>query len=304
MADSSSVVIRVPASTANLGPGFDCLGLALDIWNETSFTLSGDSISIEITGEGQNQLARNESNLIYRSFYETLEKHAHPVPSGIKISCKNEIPVSSGLGSSATAVITGIYAANSLFNLNLSKVDIFNLAVKYEGHGDNLAASLEGGLVLVFPTESGFHFTKIEAPSMHIVICVPEIQLSTHEARNSLPKTYESSDVVFNISHTVLLVHAFRKRNYSLLKTAMQDRIHQPYRFMLIPGAEKAIYAAYDRGASGVALSGAGPGLIAFCKKSDPSIAKAMQTAFQKEEIRSKTIITETCLKSAHVLID
>jgi len=304
MVNSTGVIIRVPASTANLGPGFDCLGLALDIWNETSFRLTGDSLSIEIAGEGENLLARNRSNLIFRAFSETLEKNSLTVPAGLRIFCKNEIPVSSGLGSSATAVITGIYAANSLFNLHLSKSEIFNLSVGYEGHGDNLAASLEGGLVLVFLARSEFHIRRIEIRSMPAVICIPEIQLSTHEARSILPKTYSSGDVVFNISHTALLVNAFCQQDHSILGTAMQDRIHQPYRLALIPGAEKAIQAANSSGASGVALSGAGPGLIAFCKGNEALIAKAMQTAFKQEGIRSKIIITRTCLKFAHAIVD
>jgi homoserine kinase len=249
MAEITHVKVRVPATAANLGPGFDCLGMTLDIWNEVKFTLSGDSLEIQIHGEGENQLPRDKSNLIYYVLSETLLSHSKIIPKGLKIYCDNNIPVSSGLGSSASAVLAGILAANSLFDLR--------------------------GI-----------------PQINVIICLPDFQLSTQEARTALPDHYPKEDVIFNISRSSLLIFALINEKYELLRNAMQDRIHQPYRLSLIPGAEDAINMAYQNGAYGVALSGAGPGIIAIYEKEYTKIAESMKFAFQKKGLESRIIYT------------
>jgi homoserine kinase len=292
MAEITHVKVRVPATAANLGPGFDCLGMTLDIWNEVKFTLSGDSLEIQIHGEGENQLPRDKSNLIYYVLSETLLSHSKIIPKGLKIYCDNNIPVSSGLGSSASAVLVGILAANSLFDLRLSDTEILNYAVGFEGHADNLAASLAGGLVLSYSTDSGYCWQKTGIPQINVIICLPDFQLSTQEARTALPDHYPKEDVIFNISRSSLLIFALINQKYELLRNAMQDRIHQPYRLSLIPGAEDAINMAYQNGAYGVALSGAGPGIIAIYEKEYTKIAESMKFAFQKKGLESRIIYT------------
>lgn len=303
MDDGSRVLIRIPATTANLGPGFDTLGMTLDIWNEVEIVLSGESLSIDVAGEGENLLSRDISNRIYQVFVDTLFGQSKNLPHGLKISCKNQIPISSGLGSSAAAVLAGILSANALWALNMDDLEILNTAASYEGHADNLAAAMFGGLVLTYRTDSGYQIERIHIPQLDAVLVIPEVRLSTKEARSALPELISTEDAVFNISRTALLINAFHNQDFSLLKSAMQDRMHQPHRTKLIAGADEALQAAFEVGALGAALSGAGPGLIAFCDRSCPDIGDAMRLAFQKKGMRTRVIYTKTTNKAAQIQI-
>jgi len=284
MAEKSSVTIRVPATTANLGPGFDCLGLALDLWNEVTFSLAGYNLEIQIQGEGEKDLATDHTNLVFRAFSLVLEKFSIQTPRGLSIQCHNRIPVASGLGSSSSAVIAGLLAARQLYSLDIEDHEMLRFGLELEGHADNIAACLFGGLVVVVQDGDTLITHKESIQPLHATIALPQIKLSTQEARGVLPGSYSRQDTVFNIGRTALLIGSLVAGDYSILSTAMQDRVHQPYRIRLIPGVEIALQAALDAGALGAALSGAGPSLIAFTKERNPKIAASMQQSIEKDK--------------------
>ena len=291
MTEPNSLTLRVPATTANLGPGFDCLGLALDMWNEISIELAGEDVRIRIEGEGVGQLPQDNSNLILRAAKRLYDREKQPFPKGISLRCKNAIPTCSGLGSSASAVIAGLCAARKLLHSQISDEDLLSLAAEFEGHADNAAACLLGGLVIVNKAQNSWIVEKVPIQPLKAVIVLPEVKLSTQEARAALPASIVRQDAVDNIARTTLLIYALREGRKDLLKHAMQDHVHQPYRLKLIPGAEAALQAAYDAGAYGAALSGAGPSLIAFGDENLEEIGKAMQRAFSDKAVSSKVYL-------------
>jgi homoserine kinase len=286
------ITIRIPATSANLGPGFDSLGLALDLWNETIITLAIE-YSVQVNGEGKEKISPGENNLIIRSAQRLAEYVGKRLPP-FHLDCINRIPLSSGLGSSAAAKLTGLLGANALLGKPLSKDEILNLAAEMEGHPDNVAPALLGGLV-VSTVEDGKVFAhKVNADANHdspiqVTVVLPDFHLSTQQARAALPEQITLKDAVHNISRTVLVTEAFRNGDLDLLGKAMTDTLHQPYRLWLIPGAREAMDAAKEAGASAAALSGAGPSVIAFSAKRDPAISEAMTHAFQQAGHSART---------------
>lgn len=293
------VTVRIPATTANLGPGFDCLALALDLWNETTFSLEGKGIQLEITGEGETTLSKDERNLLVRTMLSCFQSLGVPKPEGLRVVCRNAIPLGSGMGSSASAVLAGLLGARALLGHTIDTDQILRLAVEIEGHADNAAAALLGGLVIVVQEQRSFYTHRIQIPSLEVAYILPDVRLPTQVARAALPKQISLFDAVFNIGHTALVIEALRNGDLSLLQKAMQDRLHQPYRLKLIPGAADAFQAAQQAGASAVALSGAGPGLVAFCAGRSSEIASAMLTAFEQAGIGARTFILKTTTKGA-----
>jgi len=283
MAEQRTVTIRVPATSANLGPGFDCLGLALDLWNEVTFSQGGKTLNIQIQGEGKNDLPTDHTNFIVQAFLLILNKFSITPPDGLTIQCHNRIPVSSGLGSSSSAVIAGLLAAKILYSLEIEDHRLLEIGLELEGHADNMAACLMGGLVIVIQEGIELITRKLPVKSLQATIALPQVKLSTQEARDVLPVSYSRQDTVFNIGRSALLIGSLVSGDYSILATAMQDRVHQPYRLGLIPGAENALQAALNAGALGAVLSGAGPSVIAFHAEKDAGISAAMQLAFEKE---------------------
>lgn len=286
------ITIRVPATSANLGPGFDSLGLALDLWNEAVITLAIE-YSAQVSGEGAEKLSTGETNLIIRSAQKLAECAGKRLPP-FHLSCINRIPLSSGLGSSAAAKLTGLLGANTLLGKPLSFEEILNLAAEMEGHPDNVAPALMGGLV-VSSIEDGkvlAHKVNVGA-SLDIPLCItivlPTIHISTQEARAALPEEVKRKDAVHNISRAVMVTEAFRNGDLDLLGRAMIDTLHQPHRLALIPGARQAMDAAKEAGASSTALSGAGPSIIAFSSKRDPAIGEAMVRAFEGAGLSTRT---------------
>ena len=271
------VHVRVPATTANLGPAFDCLGLALGLWNETSFLVEGERLKWDIRGEGASLLPLDERNLLWRAFQAGMQAAALPPPSGVRIRCENGIPLGSGLGSSAAAVVSGLLGAQALSGGALSDEALFHLALSLEGHPDNIAPALLGGLVI----SAGEVTRKLEVPRWYVVYALPEVRLSTRDARAVLPAQVPLADAVFNIGHALLVVEALRAGDLALLRRAMDDRLHQSCRAALVPGMTEALEAAREQGGA-AALSGAGPGVVAFCQKSRVRrIGQAMRNAFE-----------------------
>ncbi len=291
------ITIRVPATSANLGPGFDSLGLALDLWNETTMALAIE-YTVQVTGEGRERLSQGENNMIIQSAQKLAERVGKRLPP-FHVDSINRIPLSSGLGSSAAAKLTGLLGANVLLGKPLSREEILELATDMEGHPDNAAPALLGGLV-VSTLENGRVFThKINVDGNHsavgnfespiqVTVVLPNLHFSTRESRASLPEHVALTDAVHNISRAVLVAEAFRNGDLALLGRAMKDTLHQPYRLKLIPGAPAAMEAAKNAGAAAVALSGAGPSLIAFSADGHAAIGEAMQRAFTEAGLESR----------------
>jgi homoserine kinase len=285
----AQVTIRVPATSANLGAGFDCLALALNLWNTTTFKLSPGKFYLNITGEGAGRLPLDETNLIIRAFLEVIRETGATSIPGAEIRCENFIPLGSGLGSSAAAVLTGILGANAMLGGPLNEPDILRLAARMEGHPDNVAAGLLGGLILSGVDETGkLLVKKVESSAWQAIFVLPKVSLSTMQARQALPENVARADAVFNLGHALLTVEALRTGDSDLLFSALEDRLHQPYRLKLIPGAEKAIQAARSLGAP-AALSGAGPGVIAFPRQNPRRVQQAVVDAFTKSGLSSRT---------------
>jgi len=291
----------VPATSANLGPAFDCIGLALDIWNEVYFTFGGRTENVTIEGEGMDSLPRDRSNLILRAAARLAAESGSALPAAIEMNCRNSIPISSGLGSSSGAVMTGLLAAKTFLNIDLSNERLLALAAEFEGHADNAAACLLGGLVVVIPHGQTWLAEKVPMPVLKAVVALPQINLSTQQARAVLPKSTSFHDAIANIGCTALLVHALREGQLELLGQAMQDRLHQPHRLELIPGAQAALQAAYEAGASGAALSGAGPSLIAFAEEGLEETGAAMQSAFTVAGCPCRLFFTRSTQDGAYV---
>ena len=285
--------VQVPATTANLGPGFDCLGMALELYNVVEMIQTGKELSIEVTGEGADHIARGSENLVYRSARQVFEK-ADFNPGGLKISLHNEIPLARGLGSSAAAIVGGLIAANIMSGNQLTQNELINLASSIEGHPDNIAAAILGGIVISYRADDGISCVNIMPPEgIKCAIAIPDFHLSTKVSRNILPKQLSIQDVVFNTSRVALLIAALERNDLSLLNTAMEDRLHQPFRAELIPGLNEVLAAAKSAGAKGVAISGAGPAVMAFADINADSIAKTMANTFRKNGIQCKTIIVK-----------
>jgi homoserine kinase len=281
---SQKLRVRVPATTANLGPGFDALGLALNLWNETDFTQRTDGrLVVTVSGEGAGILPTDGDNIITAAARRTFTL-AGEQPPGLTIDCHNRIPLSSGLGSSAAAVLTGILGANKLLDEPLDQDEILKLAVDIEGHPDNIAPALLGGLVVCLADGERVNAYKLPPREnhqpIHITLALPVFDFPTQAARAALPSQVKHADAVFNLSRAVLVAEALATGDLALLAVAMGDRLHQPYRLPLIPGAQAALDAAREAGAAAAALSGAGPSLVAFTAHENPAIGEAMGQAF------------------------
>jgi homoserine kinase len=284
--------VKVPATTANLGPGFDALGLALNLWNEAEFIATDDKqISLTIRGEGEGRLPTDANNPIVDAALQIYDRAQKSCP-GLRVHCINRVPIGSGLGSSSAAMLTGMLGANALLGEPFSQEEILKLAIETEGHPDNVAPAMLGGLVASIVHEERVISLKLPTKAnhgpIHLTVVWPEFDFPTKQARAILPKQVERKDAIYNISRAVLVTEALRTGDLDLLGNAMSDMLHQPYRIPLIPGAQSAMDAARRAGAAAVALSGAGPSIIAFSSKVDKGIGEAMSRAFEKAGLTTK----------------
>lgn len=283
--------VQVPATAANLGPGFDCLGMALELYNTVEFSKIPRGLVIEVEGLGADTLPRDASNLVYQAAAMVFERAGYE-PGGLRIRLTNHIPVGRGMGSSAAAIVGGIIAANVMCGAGLGTREMIALALSLEGHPDNVAPALLGGLVIYAATEGEINWVKLDLPpALKAVVVVPDFTLNTREARDKLPAMVAMRDAAFNISRTALLVAALQQGDFAALGIAMDDRLHQPYRFGSIPGFKKVVSAARLAGARGVALSGAGPSLIALADNNCHLIAKVMQETFRECGVKARSMI-------------
>lgn len=298
------IKVRVPATSANLGPGFDTLGLALALYVQVKLEWSTDNI-IEFTGEGAREIAeRPEYNLAWQAVNRVLQVTGNK--SALKMSIHNDIPVGRGLGSSAAAIVAGLVSANQLLGKPLAEEKILALAVEMEGHPDNVVPALKGGLTTAMIYNDQVYYQKVHLPAeMSVVVVVPEFELSTEIARAVLPEQIDLQVTIGNLQRACFLLASLHNGDFSNIQKAMDDQIYQPLRKQFIPGFDQVLNAAYDHGAIGAALSGAGPSIIAFCRINEQErVAQAMQTAFLDAGVVSKAWHLQIDDKGAEMLLD
>ncbi len=294
---SRMIKIRVPATSANLGPGFDCLGLALNLWNEISFE-TADRVTYQVTGEGAEKLNKGTKNLLTKA-YTLVHETCGQRMNGVEIRARNEILMSSGLGSSAAAIVAGLFGANEMLGKPLGENDLLKLATEMEGHPDNVAPALLGGLVVSVMVRNEIITKRYEIPDLTLVIVKPMVDWPTRVARAVLPKSVSRADAIHNIGRAVLVVDALRSGDLDLLQKIMDDRIHQPYRLRHISGGTAAYKVARQFGAA--ALSGAGPSIINFVSPENADRARGeIAQVFQERGIETREVATHPSKQGVH----
>jgi len=302
------IKIRVPATTANLGPGFDCLGMALKLYLNLEIEETGEGLTIEYQGEGAEKFSakKKEDTLIWKSINLVLKRtHKDVHKKGLKIRAFNEIPITRGLGSSASAIIGGIVGAARLYNINLTNQEMLELALPLEGHMDNIVPALIGGLTLAYKTgQEEIKWTRIKTPlDLRVVVAIPDFTLNTKEMRKVLPQKVALPEVIFNLCRSALLVNGLQNSDWEVLAEAMEDRLHQPYRAPFIPGIEDMFSQIKKTGLAGVALSGSGPSVVSLTKKSrEETISKIMKDAFLKAGITCRVLTLEVDLEGTKLI--
>ncbi len=306
------IKVKVPATSGNLGPGFDVLGIALSLYNELEMTLipknkkdRAGSVEFKIFGEGKDSLPRDEKNIIWQSAKKVFNRARFPLEKyNFKFQSLNRIPLSRGLGSSSAAILGGLLAANALLVNALDERDILSLASESEGHPDNVVPALVGGLTVAENGNKKISYIRLDPPGdLRAVVCVPEYELSTVKARSVLPKAVSFQDALFNIKRVSRFLSAIQSKNYEHLREAMEDKLHQPYRKKLVPGFDRVLEKGYQGGALGVALSGAGPSIFAFAKENNSAkVARNMEKGFLSAGYRSKSLVLELNKKGSIVI--
>ncbi|MBQ5321028.1 MAG: homoserine kinase [Oscillospiraceae bacterium] len=275
------VTVRVNATTANIGPGFDCVGMALSLYDRLTFEKTDGGIVIE----GCDEKYRNENNLAYLSYKKTMEKIGCD-DSSVKITIASEIPASRGLGSSAALIAAGAAAANAICGYPLTKEELLEIGTEIEGHPDNLAPAIYGGLTVSAATENGIYTARFKiSEKFHFTALIPDFHLSTEKARQVLPKEVLRADAVYNLSRTALVLKAFEEGNTEMLAASMGDKLHQPYRRRLIKGFDTAERLAFHLGATAFFISGSGPTVMAVSESED--FTKAISEQMQFTDISS-----------------
>ncbi|MBI5877858.1 MAG: homoserine kinase [Chloroflexi bacterium] len=277
---STRFVIHIPATTANLGSGFDCLGLALDLHN-TIEVEDAPQLELFIRGEGDTTLPRTAANRVVKAMQRLCDEIGKPLPP-VRLCMNNLIPLARGLGSSSAAAVGGLVAANRLHGNPLGPEQLLALAVELEGHPDNVAPALLGGMCVVNMTEGRSVAVSFAWPAqLQVVVYVPDASLSTAKARGVLPNMITRGDAVFNVGRAALWVAAIAQQRYDLIQLATQDRLHQPYRASLVRGFDAICAAAVRAGALGAFLSGAGSSMAAIVMGNADAVADAMRQTAQ-----------------------
>lgn len=282
----STIRIRVPSSTSNLGAGFDALGLALGLYLTLEVELA-DEMSFSFAGEGADELSSSaEDNLIFRAMQFIAERERVELrPARFQVT--NEIPLARGLGSSAAAIIAGFSAFEVVTGNKLSEQKLMNYATEMEHHSDNVTAALLGSFVVSCVDESGKVFAaKVNFPdAVRAIVVIPNFKVRTEDARRVVPLNVSRADAVFNIQRAALFVAALANGRYELLREAMRDRLHQPYRAQLVPGLEEILHLQNVPGLIGTALSGSGPTVFALAIKNFEGVKQAVATRFESQGI-------------------
>jgi homoserine kinase len=299
--------VSVPASSANLGPGFDVLGLALDLLDVFDVWETGGGLSVEVDGEGAGSVPTDTGNL----FFTTMQTYFDLVdyrPAGLLIREHNRLPLARGLGSSAATIVGALLAAREISGHAMDDDRLLELAVSLEGHPDNVSAALRGGLQVVAQVGDGRYVARRAEFSDRLgaALFVPELLLSTEAARGVLPEQYSRADAVHNLSRLALLLPALKDGRLEDLRAATEDRLHQPYRAALIPGFAGILAAAIEAGGAGVFLSGAGPSVLALHDRAVPglgaAIAAAMAGAAEQSGLEGRQMVLDVRHAGAEVV--
>lgn len=294
------VSVKVPASSANIGPGFDCLGMALPIYNTITIeetVLPGTGIEINVMSEDESiddmvfdNIPKDENNLVYKAV-EMLYNSIGQEPSELKINIQTGIPIARGLGSSSSIVVGGLLAANKLLGNPADETALLAIATEVEGHPDNVAPAILGGVVLAAQEDDGtLSYCKLNWPEeWDITVCIPDFQLSTEIARSILPKEVPMQDAIFNAKHLAMLIQAINTKDAKLMKVALKDKLHQPYREKLVPGMREIMDTfKHEDGVLGCVLSGAGPSLLVISHKYDlDKIKSTVKDIWESQNIKS-----------------
>ena len=309
-ATTRTATVRVPASTSNLGSGFDCVGLAIDRWLVASASVSEATdeasdrlndfgniplVSIERSGTLHNLPIEPVDDLLYAGFRRTCEfSGVNATQSEISFAVTSTIPVGRGLGSSAAAIVAGAMLANESLSLGLSFAELLVLAADVEGHPDNVAAALRGGATLTIHAGAGYKVTPLTvAPGLAFIIVVPDFQCDTHASRLGLPDTVPFGDAVLALSRSAALVKGLETGDAALLAVALEDVLHVPYRSISVPGFDDVTTAALQAGAFGATLSGSGSSLLAIAPGDLATrTADAMVAAWKHHGVRAATIVS------------
>jgi homoserine kinase len=301
----AGIRIRVPATTANLGSGFDTVGLALTLYNfydVTGFDETG-AYKVEIIGEGSSELYDAASNLVIKSYEKACEEWGIK-PPGLVLRCLNAIPLCRGLGSSASAVAGGVLLANALREDPLPLESLLPLMVRLEGHPDNVVPCCLGGLVVSCSDGDDLRYVKLPPPPERItaVVAVPDVQVKTEDARKALPRQVSMEDAVFSLNRAALLAASWAAGKWENLSWAMDDRLHQPFRSKLFPGGERILDAVRNvENCLGVAISGSGPSVLAMAQGSPRHVAEAMCRIFSENGVRSRFFVLNVDEQGASV---
>ena len=294
------VTVKVPATSANLGPGFDCLGLALPIYNTLTIeetVLPGTGVEINLMSEGDNidemifdNVPKDENSIVYKAV-EMLYNSIGQEPSELRINIQSQIPITRGLGSSASVVVGGLIAANKLLGSPADTTALLSIATEVEGHPDNVAPAILGGFVMSSREDDGSIITeKLNWPEeWDITVCIPDFELSTNIARSVLPESVPLQDAVFNAKHLAMFIQAINTKDVKLMKNALHDRLHQPYREKLIPGMKEIMEAfIHEDNVIGTVLSGAGPSILVISHKYDlDKIKSTVRSIWESLSIKS-----------------
>ncbi len=306
------VSVKVPATTANLGPGFDCLGLALPIYNTITVEetiMPGTGIEINIIDETHEQdlisVPTDENNIVYKAI-ELLYNSIGQSPSELKITIKTQIPIARGLGSSAAVIVGGLIAANELLGRPADEAALLSIATEIENHPDNITPAVVGGFVVSSLEEDGsVVYSKINWPKdWNITVCIPDYELSTSIARSVLPAEVPMKDAIFNLKHTAMLVQAVNTHDEKLMKIALDDRLHQQYREKLIPGLTEIKEALkHEDNVLGVVISGAGPSVLVISHGNNLNkIRETVSKVWLDMNVKSKILTLQVEEQGAKVI--
>jgi homoserine kinase len=289
--------VRVPATSANLGPGFDAVGVALGLFLEVDMSLEGSGYQVSFSGEGADYLrVAIGDNLVYRAARKVFDETGRH-PEGVYLKIRNAIPVGKGLGSSAAATVAGLWGANALLGCPLTEDELLRMAVKMEGHPENVVPAVVGGLAVAMVDQGTVLYRRLDLPvGLRFLLAVPDFGVATEHARRALPAMVEMGDAVYNLQRACFFLASMLTGQLDHLDRAMRDRLHQPYRKMFVAGFDDVVEGAVRAGALGAAMSGSGPAVLALARGETEGIARAMREGFERYGVRSAVCELEPCV--------
>ncbi|MDR1132647.1 MAG: homoserine kinase [Synergistaceae bacterium] len=298
MTGESIIKVRAPATSANLGAGFDTLGMALSLYNIVAVkrVLPSGEFKSEVAGEGARELADVKANLIIKSYHDACDMWNIPSPPGFEMHLNNAIPLNRGLGSSATAVVSGVLIAKELNGVKSPESELLRIMTRIEGHPDNVAPCFLGGMTVGCWDGNDLRYVRLPSlpHDMYVVVAVPDVKVRTSDARKSLPDVVDFGDAVFNLGRAALMAAAWATGQWDMLSWGMDDRIHQRYRAKLFPGGDVIMDRVRDiPGCLGVAISGSGPSVIALSRGKPRKLAETMCRTFSEHGVASLFFVLE-----------